>query len=53
MCAAVGHPVRRLVRTKIGTVRDPDLAPGAWRPLAPREVRALYEAAGGPEATPQ
>lgn len=44
MCEAVGHPVRRLVRTRIGPVADPSLTPGAWRPLTPGEVRALYEA---------
>lgn len=45
MLDAVGHPVRRLVRTRIGPLRDTTLAPGAWRPLTAREVRALYEAA--------
>lgn len=45
MCDAVGHPVERLVRVRIGPLADTDLAPGAWRPLAPEEVRALYEAA--------
>lgn len=50
MCAAVGHPVRRLVRTRIGPVTDRRLAPGAWRGLRPEEVRALYAAAGEPEA---
>jgi 23S rRNA pseudouridine2605 synthase len=45
MCDAVGHPARRLVRTRIGPVSDRRLAPGAWRPLRPREVRALYAAA--------
>lgn len=44
MFAAVDHPVRRLVRTRIGPISDPDLAPGEWRALSPREVRALYEA---------
>jgi 23S rRNA pseudouridine2605 synthase len=44
MCAAVGHPVRRLVRTRIGPLRDPRLAPGSWRDLRPDEVRALYAA---------
>ena len=29
MCASVGHPVVRLVRTRIGPLRDPQLAPGA------------------------
>ena len=28
MCNAVGHPVRRLVRTRIGPLRDTTLAPG-------------------------
>ena len=41
MCEAVGHPVRRLVRTRFGPVRDPRLAPGTWRDLRPAEVRAL------------
>jgi 23S rRNA pseudouridine2605 synthase len=45
MCAAVGHPVVRLARTRIGTLRDPHLAPGTWRVLAAGEVRALYAAA--------
>ena len=35
MCEAVGHPVRRLVRTRIGPVSDPELAPGGWRQLTP------------------
>lgn len=47
MCAAVGHPVERLVRTAIGPLRDPQLRPGTWRPLTLGEVRSLYEAAGG------
>ena len=47
MCAAVGHPVERLVRTAIGPLRDAQLRPGKWRPLAIEEVRSLYEAAGG------
>jgi 23S rRNA pseudouridine2605 synthase len=45
MCEAVGHPVRRLVRTRIGPLRDGSLEPGAWRALTPTEVRRLYEAA--------
>jgi 23S rRNA pseudouridine2605 synthase len=45
MCEAIGHPVRRLVRTRIGPLADGKLPPGAWRPLTPQEVRALYEAA--------
>lgn len=50
MCDAAGHPVRRLVRTRIGPIADRGLRPGSWRALAPDEVRALYTAAG-PEGT--
>jgi 23S rRNA pseudouridine2605 synthase len=44
MCEAVGHPVRRLVRVRIGPLADRDLPPGRYRPLAPDEVRALWAA---------
>ncbi len=44
MCQAVGHPVRRLVRTRIGPVRDQRLAPGEWRPLTVDELRGLEKA---------
>jgi 23S rRNA pseudouridine2605 synthase len=52
MCEAVGHPVLRLVRMRIGPIVDPRLAPGRWRPLSPVEVHSLAEAAGlaGPPA---
>jgi len=50
MCAAVGLEVRRLVRTRVGPVRDAHLAPGEWRALRPREVRALYTAASADNA---
>jgi 23S rRNA pseudouridine2605 synthase len=45
MCEAVGHPVRRLVRVRIGPLSDRSLKPGQWRPLRPDEVRALATAA--------
>jgi 23S rRNA pseudouridine2605 synthase len=45
MCEAVGHPVRRLVRTRIGPLADPSLGPGNWRQLTPAEVRNLAAAA--------
>lgn len=48
MCDAIGHPVLRLVRTRIGPLADRDLAPGEWRPLTPDEVRALEKAAAEP-----
>lgn len=47
MCEAVGHPVVRLARFRIGPLTDPTLRPGAWRPLTPSEVRALERAAAG------
>jgi 23S rRNA pseudouridine2605 synthase len=45
MCDAIGHPVTRLVRTRIGPLADRSLAPGEWRPLRIDEVRALERAA--------
>jgi 23S rRNA pseudouridine2605 synthase len=45
MCEAVGHPVVRLVRTRIGPLSDPALRPGSWRDLTVSEVRALEIAA--------
>jgi 23S rRNA pseudouridine2605 synthase len=47
MCDAVGHPVLRLVRTRIGPLVDARLAPGAWRPLTADEVLALQRSVGG------
>lgn len=41
MCEAVGHPVIRLVRTRIGPLADRSLPPGQWRVLKPSEVREL------------
>ena len=45
MCEAVGHPVARLVRTRIGPITDRSLRPGTWRRLEVSEVRTLAEAA--------
>jgi 23S rRNA pseudouridine2605 synthase len=53
MCEAVGHPVRRLVRTRIGPVRDTALPPGRWRTLSAKEVRALARAASGGARPPR
>lgn len=50
MCDAVGHPVRRLVRTRIGPIADRSIRPGEWRVLEPSEVRALFAAAAGQPA---
>ena len=41
MCEAVGHPVTRLVRSRIGSLADRKLKPGEWREVTPEEVRAL------------
>ena len=45
LLAEVGHPVTRLVRTKIGPVSLGDLKPGRMRPLNSRELAELYDAA--------
>jgi 23S rRNA pseudouridine2605 synthase len=41
MLEAVGHPVRKLRRTRIGPISDRHLRPGEWRDLLPKEVAAL------------
>lgn len=46
MCAAVGHPARTLVRTRIGGVTLARLARGKTRALAPREVAELRALVG-------
>lgn len=46
MLAAIGHPVRRLVRVGIGPLRDRALKPGTWRHLTVEEIRAFYASAG-------
>jgi 23S rRNA pseudouridine2605 synthase len=50
MCEAVGHPVVRLVRTRIGPLSDTTLAPGEWRELTQAEVRSLERAVGAAES---
>lgn len=46
MLEAVGLPVRRLVRTRVGPVRLGRLPAGERRELTSEEVRALYRSAG-------
>ena len=46
MCAAVGHPVLRLRRTKVGPIELDDLRPGEIRRLKSREVRSLRKNVG-------
>jgi len=43
MCAAVGHPVRRLHRSRYAGLGVDDLEPGAWRELSAAELAALWE----------
>jgi len=44
MCEAVGHPVKRLTRIRIGPLTDKGLRTGQVRELTPAEVRALKKA---------
>jgi len=44
MFDAVGHPVVRLKRVRIGPIEDPDIPPGHWRELTPQEVAKLQRA---------
>lgn len=54
MFEAVGHPVVRLKRVRIGPVEDPDIPPGHWRELTPHEIARLKRASGlGPRARPE
>lgn len=46
MLAAVGLPVRRLIRVRVGPLRLGRLRAGEVRELDPAEVRALYRDAG-------
>lgn len=48
MLDAVGHPVLRLIRTRIGPIADRSLAPGHHRELTVEERMALERAAAGP-----
>src|SRR5438093_11409419 len=41
MCEAVGHPVRRLHRSRYAGLTLEGLEPGAWRELEPSEVNRL------------
>ena len=45
MCETIGHPVERLVRTRIGGVGDATLKPGEFRILTVKEVSRLGAAA--------
>ena len=44
MCDAIGHPVVRLRRVRIGPIADARLKPGRFRELTPGELSALRKA---------
>jgi len=50
MCEAVGHPVTRLVRTRVGPLVDGALPPGQWRTLDTDELLQLQRVVEGPAA---
>ena len=45
MCDAIGHPVVRLRRVRIGPITDDRLKPGQFRALTPREISCAQEGA--------
>ena len=51
MCDAIGHPVVRLRRVRIGPISDRRLRPRQYRDLTAREVALLKTAAGIREAS--
>jgi 23S rRNA pseudouridine2605 synthase len=50
MCAAVGHPVSKLKRTRYGPIRLTGLKPGAYRRLTARELDSLQKCSTGQNA---
>ena len=48
MCEAVGHPVRKLRRVRIGPIADRRLRPGEWRDLSLQEIRLLKTLVSAP-----
>ena len=46
MCDAIGHPVVRLKRVRIGPISDDRIRPGEFRDLTAREVALLRQASG-------
>jgi len=48
MMKAIGYPVERLLRVKMGPIRLGGQKPGSWRELSEAEVKALDLAAFGP-----
>jgi 23S rRNA pseudouridine2605 synthase len=50
MCEAVGHPVKRLERVRLGPLELTGLRPGRYRRLSQAEIEALERASAGPAA---
>jgi len=53
MCDAIGHPVARLRRVRIGPITDPQIRPGEFRDLSPRELAQLRKQADITEPPPK
>jgi 23S rRNA pseudouridine2605 synthase len=54
MCDAIGHPVVRLRRVRIGPIEDDHIRPGEFRDLTPREVALLRKvSADGSHSLPR
>jgi 23S rRNA pseudouridine2605 synthase len=51
MCAALGHPVRRLHRKAYAGLTLAGLAPGEWRALTPEEIAALRSTPRAPRTS--
>ena len=41
MCESVGHPVKRLIRSRIGPIVDRSLHPGSFRELTNQELKSM------------
>ena len=52
MLDAIGHPVLRLVRTRVGPVLIGTLQPGEWRNLTAHELRLIAEGKNAPDPEP-
>ena len=46
MCATIDHPVRRLIRVRIGPIELGDLPPGRYRALTQSELEGLRAETG-------
>jgi pseudouridine synthase len=50
MCAAVGHPVSKLKRTRYGPIALADLKPGSFRRLTASQLDGLRKCCAKPDA---